>query len=93
MENRTISITKQVNRIKGELVVSQPKTQNSVRVLPVSQQAVELMVEEHRKHPGNPYIFPSPQTGGMFDPDSFRHTHEKARFVRKRHWDAVLQRE
>lgn len=41
VENRTISITKQVKRIKGELVVSQPKTQNSVRVLPVSQQAVD----------------------------------------------------
>ena len=77
VENRTISITKQVNRIKGELVVSLPKTQNSVRVLPVSQQAVDLMVAEHKKHPGNPYMFPSPKTGGMFDPDSFRHTHDK----------------
>lgn len=77
VENRTISITKQVNRIKGELVVSQPKTQNSVRILPVSQQAVALMVDEHKKHPGNPYMFPSPKTGTMFDPDSFRHTHDK----------------
>lgn len=58
VEKRTISITKQVNRIKGELVVS-------------------LLVEEHKKHPGNPYMFPSPKTGGMFDPDSFRHTHDK----------------
>ena len=74
VENRTISITKQVTRTKGELVVSQPKTHNSIRVLPVSQQAVELLVEEHKKHPGNPYMFPSPKTGGMFDPDSFRHT-------------------
>ena len=77
VENRTISITKQVTRTKGELVVSQPKTHNSVRILPVSQQAVELLVEEHKKHPGNPYMFPSPKTGGMFDPDSFRHTREK----------------
>lgn len=77
VENRTISITKQVTRTKGELVVSQPKTHNSIRVLPVSQQAVDLLVEEHKKHPGNPYMFPSPKTGGMFDPDSFRHTHEK----------------
>lgn len=70
VEKRTISITKQVTRTKGELVVSQPKTHNSIRVLPVSQQAVELLVEEHKKHPGNPYMFPSPKTGGMFDPDS-----------------------
>lgn len=36
-----------------------------------------MLLEEHKKHPGNPYMFPSPKTGGMFDPDSFRHTHEK----------------
>ena len=77
VENRTISITKQVTRTKGELVVSQPKTHNSIRVLPVSQQAVDLLVEEHKKHLGNPHMFPSPKTGGMFDPDSFRHTHKK----------------
>ena len=77
VENRTISITKQVTRTKGELVVSQPKTHNSIRILPVSQQAVELLVEEHKKHLGNPHMFPSPKTGGMFDPDSFRHTHKK----------------
>ena len=70
-------MTKQVNRIKGELIVSQPKTQNSVRTLAIPQQAVDLLVEEHKKHPGNPYMFPSPKTGTMFDPDSFRHTHDK----------------
>ena len=77
VEARTISVTKQVNRIKGELVVSQPKTQNSVRTLAIPQQAVDLLVEEHKRHPGNPYMFPSPKTGTMFDPDSFRHTHDK----------------
>ena len=77
IEAKTISVTKQVNRIKGKLTVSQPKTQNSIRTLAIPQQAVDLMIEEHKKHPGNPYMFPSPKTGGMFDPDSFRHTHEK----------------
>lgn len=76
-ESKTISVTKQVNRIKGKLVVSQPKTQNSVRTLAILQQAVDLLIEEHKKHPGNPYMFPSPKTGTMFDPDSFRHTHDK----------------
>ena len=77
VDNRTISVTKQVNRINGKLVVSQPKTQNSIRTLAIPQQAVDLLVAEHQKHPGNPYLFPSPKTGTMFDPDSFRHTHEK----------------
>ena len=30
-----------------------------------------------RKAPHSPYLFVSPKTGTMFDPDSFRHTHEK----------------
>ena len=76
-EARTISVTKQVNRIKGELVASPPKTQNSVRTLAIPQQAVDLLIEEHQKHPGNPYMFPSPKTGTMYDPDAFRRTHDK----------------
>lgn len=76
-ETKTISVTKQVNRIKGELVVSPPKTQNSVRTLAIPQQAVDLLIEEHKKHPGNPYMFPSPKTGTMYDPDAFRRTHDK----------------
>lgn len=76
-EARTISVTKQVNRINGELVVSQPKTQNSIRTLAIPQQAVDLLTEEHRKHLGNPYMFPSPKTGTMYDPDAFRRIHDK----------------
>ena len=77
VENMTISVSKQVNRINGELVVSQPKTPNSIRKLAIPQRAVELLVEEHANHPRSPYLFVSPKTGTMFDPDSFRHTHEK----------------
>ena len=50
------------------------KTQNAVRVLPVSQRAVDLLVEKHKKYPGNPYMFPSSKTGTIYDPDSFRGT-------------------
>ena len=78
VENMTISVSKQVNRINGELVVSQPKTPNSIRRLAIPQRAVELLVEGHTKHPHSPYLFVSPKTGTMFDPDSFRHTHEKS---------------
>ena len=77
VENMTISVSKQVNRINGELVVSQPKTPNSIRKLAIPQRAVELLVEEHAKHPHSPHLFVSPKAGTMFDPDSFRHTHEK----------------
>ena len=61
----------------GELVVSPPKTRNSVRTLALPQQAVDLLIAEHKKHPRNPYLFPSPKTGTMYDPDAFRRTHDK----------------
>ena len=77
IENRTLAVTKQVNCINGELVVSPPKTRNSVRTLALPQQAVDLLIAEHKKHPRNPYLFPSPKTGTMYDPDAFRRTHDK----------------
>ena len=77
IENRTFAVTKQVNRISGELVVSPPKTRNSIRTLVLPQQAVNLLIAEHQKHPRNPYMFPSPKTGTMYDPDAFRRTHDK----------------
>ena len=77
IENRTLTVTKQVNRISGELVVSPPKTRNSVRMLALPQQAVDLLIAEHKRHPRNPYLFPSPKTGTMYDPDAFRRTHDK----------------
>ena len=77
VENMAVSVTKQVNRVNGQLKVSQPKTSNSIRTIPIPKQAVDLLILEHEKHPDNPYMFPSPKTGTMYDPDSFRHTHEK----------------
>lgn len=76
-EEHTISVTKQVNRMGGVLKVSQPKTNNSVRTLVIPQQAVNLLQQEHDKHPDSPYMFPSPVTGTMYDPDAFRHIHDK----------------
>lgn len=57
--------------------MSQPKTPNSIRTIPIPKQAVDLLVLEHEKHPDSPYLFPSPKTGTMYDPDAFRHIHEK----------------
>ena len=37
----------------------------------------ELLKQEHDKHPGNPYLFPSPVTGGMYHPDSVVKLHQK----------------
>ena len=39
--------------------------------------AVELLMQEHEKHPDNPYMFPSPRNGEMWHPDSVVKLHEK----------------
>ena len=34
-------------------------------------------MEEHEKHPDNPYMFPSPVTGGMYYPDAVNAINKK----------------
>ena len=78
IEQRTISVSKQaLSRPGGEIVVNRPKTENSIRAISIPQEAVDLLVEEHQKHPDNPYMFPSPKTGGMYYPDSVVNLHKK----------------
>jgi integrase len=100
VEQRTISVSKQLGRLNGELVVSTPKTPNSIRTVVIPQQAVDLLIAEHEKHPDSPYLFPSPRTGGMFSPDSAGRIHktllrkagidESVRFHDLRHTFATL---
>ena len=77
IDSRTLSITKTVHRYNGDLKVLPPKTENSVRKIVLPQQTVDLLIEEHRKHPFNPFMFPSPVTGGMYDPDAVGRIHKK----------------
>lgn len=75
--HKTISITKQAYRGNGELIIQKPKTANSMRTIALPQAAIDLLIEEHEKHPDNPILFPSPVTGGMYHPDSVVKLHEK----------------
>lgn len=76
--DKTISVSKQyVKNPNGELTLSRPKTETSVRKISISQEAVDLLVAEHKKHPDNPYMFPSPVTGEMYYPDSIVNLHKK----------------
>lgn len=76
--NRTISVSKQyVKNPNGELTLSRPKTETSVRKVSVPQEAVDLLVAEHKRHPNNPYMFPSPVTGELYYPDSIVNLHKK----------------
>ena len=76
--NCTISISKQASwDTDGTLILSQPKTGNSIREVSIPQDAVDLLIAEHGKHPENPYMFPSPVTGEMYYPDSVVNLHKK----------------
>ena len=62
--NCTISVSKQASwDTEGNLILSQPKTGNSIREVSIPQDAVELLKQEHAKHPDNPWMFPSSRTG------------------------------
>ena len=77
-ERRTLRIDKQAVAVRGGGVkVTRPKTETSIRTLSVSKEVIRLLEEEHAKHPDNPYMFPSPVTGGMYYPDTVNSLHEK----------------
>ena len=75
--SRIISVSKQAAVRNGEITISRPKTETSVRRISIPQEAIDLLIQEHEKHPDNPYMFPSPKTGGMYYPDSVVNLHKK----------------
>ena len=78
IENKTISVSKQAGRNSaGEPDITRPKTENSIRKISIPQDAVDLLIAEHKKHPSNPWMFPSPKTGEMYHPDSVVNIHKK----------------
>ena len=77
-EKRTLRVDKQAISLPGGGVkVTRPKTETSIRTISVSKEVIRLLEEEHAKHPENPYMFPSPVTGGMYYPDAVNGLHEK----------------
>ena len=78
IQNRTISVSKQASwDTEHQLILSRPKTGNSIREVSIPQDAVELLKQEHAKHPSNPWMFPSGRTGEMYHPDSVVTLHKR----------------
>ena len=77
INEKCLTVSKSVSRGKGELRVTEPKTKNSIRTVYVDDEAIRLLIEEHKRHPLNPYMFPSPVTGGMYGPDCVARIHKK----------------
>lgn len=79
IQNKTISVSKQyyIRNPDGSLKLIRPKTENSVQLVSIPKAAVDLLIQEHGKHPNSPYMFPSPITGEMYHPDSVVNLHKK----------------
>ena len=60
------ALFKQAYRTKGALTVQPPKTDNSMRKIALSAETMELLKQEHDKHPDNPYLFPVAVPGVFF---------------------------
>ena len=56
--------------------MTQPKTANSVRMIYLPKETVDLLIREHAKHPSNPVMFPSPVTGRLYGPDCLGRLHK-----------------
>ena len=77
IKEKCLTVSKSVSRGKGELRVTEPKTSNSIRTVYIDDEAVRLLVENRKRHPFSPYLFPSPVTGGMYGPDCVARIHKK----------------
>ena len=59
IENKTISVSKQAGRNNaGEPDITRPKTENSIRKISIPQDAVDLLIAEHKKTPQQPVDVP-----------------------------------
>ena len=77
VNTRILKINKQVQRINGKLVVSEPKTENAVRAVALPQHTVNVLLEEHCRYPNSPLMFCSPRTNTYWDPDTIGRLHKK----------------
>ena len=76
-ETRMLTVNKQLTRSGGELCISVPKTENSIRTIALPEHTVAVLIDEHNKHPDSPLMFWCPRTNGYWSPDSLRHLHKQ----------------
>lgn len=69
-KNSTVNISKQVNRIRGELVVTEPKTKASIRKVLLSEDIMNVL-KIKKKNSNSKWLFPSPvKEDSPLDPSS-----------------------
>ena len=72
LERGDLRVRRQIARINGEVVEAPLKTKNAYRTLPLSADAIDVLMQQRRKTGNSEWVFPSP-TGGPLSPDSVLH--------------------
>ena len=72
LEKGDLRVRRQIGRINGKIMEMPLKTKNAYRTLPLSADAIDVLMQQRRKTGNSEWVFPSP-TGGPMSPDSVLH--------------------
>ena len=72
LEKGDLRVQRQIGRIDGKIIEMPLKTKNVYRALPLSTDAIDVLMQQRRKTGNSEWVFPSP-TGGLLSPDSVLH--------------------
>ena len=72
LEKGDLRVQRQIGRIDGKIIEMPLKTKNAYRTLPLSVDAIDVLMQQRRKTGNSEWVFPSP-TGGPMSPDSVLH--------------------
>ena len=72
LEKGDLRVQRQIGRINGKIIEMPLKTKNAYRTLPLSVDAIDVLMQQRRKTGNSEWVFPSP-TGGPMSPDSVLH--------------------
>ena len=71
-EHGAVRVQRAISRQNGKVVEAPLKTKNAYRTLPLSADAIDVLMQQRRKTSNSEWVFPSP-TGGPMSPDSVLH--------------------
>ena len=72
LEKGDLRVQRQIGRIDGKIIEMPLKTKNAYRTLPLSTEAIDVLMQQRIKTGNSEWVFPSP-TGGPLSPDSVLH--------------------
>lgn len=72
LEKGDLRVQRQIGRINGKIIEMPLKTKNAYRTLPLSADAIDVLMQQRRKTGNSEWVFPSP-TGDPMSPDSVLH--------------------